>query len=196
MKKYKFILIISLLFTLTGCSVSEIKESVAANKNDKFIKYADENNIDTSNDLASNLNDIADDLLNDPRGFALKYFQKYKMESNFNSKSVEVEYKSNYDGDTYNFITKSDYQQTNAAPRNSISWNKGDELIFDLGELSDHYDRKLAYVLVDNQLLGEKLLRQGLAKIRYVNEANTLYLDTYKEAQAYAQNEKLYLWDN
>ncbi|MCM3318018.1 thermonuclease family protein [Rummeliibacillus stabekisii] len=68
------------------------------------------------------------------------------------------------------------------------------ELIFDAGDKLDKYDRKLAYVRIDGQLLGTKLLQSGLAKIRYVNEPNTKYLSTFKKAEKKAKAKSVNLW--
>lgn len=68
------------------------------------------------------------------------------------------------------------------------------ELIFDAGDKLDKYNRKLAYVVVDNKLLGEMLLRQGLAKIRYVEKPNVLFIEPFNTAQKMAQKDKLNIW--
>lgn len=67
-------------------------------------------------------------------------------------------------------------------------------LVFDKGEPKDRYDRFLAYVYVDDQLLQDKLLSEGLAIVRYVNSGGDSYLDELLAAQRKAQEQKLGVW--
>lgn len=77
-----------------------------------------------------------------------------------------------------------------------LSHAKKIELIFDEGDKLDKYDRKLAYVRIDGELLGVKLLERGLAKIRYVEEPNTMYLKEFRAAEKKAKAKRLNLWSN
>lgn len=58
---------------------------------------------------------------------------------------------------------------------------KSVQLLHDVGDKKDHYDRLLAYVFVDGVLLQERLLQEGYAAVRYKYEPNTSL-----EAQLYA----------
>lgn len=76
--------------------------------------------------------------------------------------------------------------------------NNADELRFryDIGNEEDQYGRKLYWIYVDERLLQEALLLEGLAKIRYVDE-KTIRPDTYQmiiAAQKIAQKQKLGIW--
>lgn len=58
----------------------------------------------------------------------------------------------------------------------------------------DNYDRLLAYVFVDGQLYEEMIVREGLARIAYVYEPDTKYMDQLEEAENYAKKNKLGIW--
>lgn len=70
------------------------------------------------------------------------------------------------------------------------------QIIFDTGDRVDKFGRSLGYILIDNELLGVKLLENGLAKIRYVNPPNTMYLEEFEKAENNAKSKKLNLWSN
>lgn len=236
MKKLRNIVVLMVCtMLLSSCNVYSFKEEIHNNKDEKYNEYMLSNDVETDDSL--NLIDIANQLLKDPNDFAITYSKRYieKAKQRLLTTHIRVKYQSNYDGDTYNFITTNDF--TWSDNNQKISWKKGDqivvrtllidtsemkskktkkpeayaeaaknyaekqlrnaeeiELIFDVGSHYDHYGRTLAYVLVDNQLLGEMLLRQGLAKIGYVTKENVMYLSIYKAAQKAAQKQKLNLW--
>lgn len=68
------------------------------------------------------------------------------------------------------------------------------QLEFDETNKTDRYGRLLAYVFVDGMLLQETLVREGLARVAYVKEPNTKYLEELKKAQEKAKNESLGIW--
>lgn len=57
----------------------------------------------------------------------------------------------------------------------------------------DKYDRVLTWVYVDNELLQEKLVKDGYARVRYVYD-DYLYSDKLKEIQRIAKNNKVGIW--
>lgn len=57
----------------------------------------------------------------------------------------------------------------------------------------DKYDRVLAWVFVDDELLQEKLVRGGYARVRYVYD-NYLYSDDLKKIQKDAKQKKVGIW--
>lgn len=65
---------------------------------------------------------------------------------------------------------------------------------FDVGDKVDKYDRYLAYVWVDGQMVNEILVREGLAKVSYVFEPNTKHYNRLIEAENQARNEGLGIW--
>lgn len=69
------------------------------------------------------------------------------------------------------------------------------ELEFDIGQNRDKYGRLLAYVYVDGKMLQEELLKQGLARVAYIYEPNTRYVDSFTEIQKTAQSEGIGIWE-
>lgn len=68
------------------------------------------------------------------------------------------------------------------------------EIMLDRGQATDAYDRLLAYIFVDDQLIQDVLIREGLARVAYVNEPSTTYLQQLQASQEIAQNEELGIW--
>lgn len=66
------------------------------------------------------------------------------------------------------------------------------EIMLDKGERKDHYDRILAYVFVDGELVQDILVKEGLAKVAYVKEPSTKYLKQLQESEKEA---KKVVWD-
>lgn len=65
---------------------------------------------------------------------------------------------------------------------------------YDKGQRQDHYSRQLMYIWCDGELLSKKLLEQGLAKIAYVTEPNTTYLNELQLSEDRAIKNKLGIW--
>lgn len=61
------------------------------------------------------------------------------------------------------------------------------------GERKDKYNRELVFVYIDNELLQEKLISEGFAKIKYVY-AKYEYLDKFIELESNAKSKKVGLW--
>jgi len=71
----------------------------------------------------------------------------------------------------------------------------GEEIQVELGiGERDKYGRLLAYVYHDNQMINKLLLEKGLARVAYVFEPNTKYIDEFNEIQKQAQNEQAGIW--
>lgn len=76
------------------------------------------------------------------------------------------------------------------------------EIMFDKGDKKENTDtmkvarepRLLVYVFVDGELIEDILVREGLARIAYVKEPNTLFLDQLIESETYAKAEKVGIW--
>jgi micrococcal nuclease len=71
--------------------------------------------------------------------------------------------------------------------------NASIELELGIGE-RDKYGRLLAYVYADGKSVQEILLKKGLARVAYVFEPNTKYIDEYREIQSQAQKQALGIW--
>lgn len=68
------------------------------------------------------------------------------------------------------------------------------EVEFDVGQKQDKYQRYLAYIYVDGEMLNDILVREGLAKVAYVYPPNTRYLTELEQSQEAAKAEKLGIW--
>lgn len=70
------------------------------------------------------------------------------------------------------------------------------EVEFDEGPNQDDYDRYLAYVYADDEMINETLVREGLAEVKYVNPPNDTHVDILEAAQKEAQAEKIGIWSD
>ena len=68
------------------------------------------------------------------------------------------------------------------------------EIMFDNGNEKDTYDRFLVYVFVDGELIQDILVREGLARVAYVHEPSTTYLQQLEQSQAHAKQQKIGIW--
>ena len=68
------------------------------------------------------------------------------------------------------------------------------QLLHDVGDKTDHYDRLLAYVFVDGVLLQERLLQEGYAAVRYKYEPNTTLEQQLYAVQEEAKSAKVNIW--
>lgn len=59
----------------------------------------------------------------------------------------------------------------------------------------DKYDRHLVWIFVDNELLQQKLVENGLAEIKYVY-GDYKYLDILNESLEVAKKNKINMWEN
>lgn len=144
-----------------------------------------------------------------------EYF--FNEEKNENKK-IEVIFFSSIDGDTAKFILNEeiikvrflgiDTPETPESPRGEEPyWEEASnftkeklenakiiEIEYDENAAKkDKYDRILAWVWVDGNLLQEELVSAGLAKI-YMLEDNYKYVDLLKQAQINAKNNHLGIW--
>lgn len=67
-------------------------------------------------------------------------------------------------------------------------------IAFDKGAVKDKYDRYLAYVYVDDQLLQGALLANGLGIVRYVDSGGDSYLNDLLAYQKKAEEQKIGVW--
>ncbi|MDM5332527.1 thermonuclease family protein [Ureibacillus composti] len=70
------------------------------------------------------------------------------------------------------------------------------EILFDIGDETDHYGRLLSYVFVDGVLLQEALIKEGYAAVRFIYEPNNTLEEDLKEIQQVAENKKINIWEN
>lgn len=76
---------------------------------------------------------------------------------------------------------------------NAIKKAKSITLEYEPDNLTDKYDRTLAWVFVDGQLLQELLVGEGLAKVDYIY-GNYSYTGDLLVAQSFAEYEKRGVW--
>lgn len=58
----------------------------------------------------------------------------------------------------------------------------------------DNYDRLLAYIWVDGENFNQLMIEEGFARVGYVYEPNTKYLDDFEKAQEQAEEEGENIW--
>lgn len=67
-------------------------------------------------------------------------------------------------------------------------------LVFDKGPQKDNYGRFLAYVFVDNNLLQQLLVQEGLARVTNIQSENQLYLSILNDTQESVKQTKKGIW--
>ncbi|WP_299092947.1 thermonuclease family protein [uncultured Metabacillus sp.] len=67
------------------------------------------------------------------------------------------------------------------------------ELELDIGE-RDKYGRLLAYLYVNDEMVNQLLLEKGLARVAYVFEPNTKYVDKFYKIQKHAMAKGIGIW--
>ncbi|AUZ26536.1 endonuclease [Bacillus subtilis] len=118
--------------------------------------------------------------------------------------TIKVSYNGNVDTVRYLLIDTPETKKPHscvqpygedASKRNKELVNSGKlQLEFDKGDRRDKYGRLLAYVYVDGKSVEETLLQEGLARVAYVYEPNTKYIDQFKKDEQEAKSEKLSIW--
>ncbi|MCM3008539.1 endonuclease YokF [Bacillus subtilis] len=118
--------------------------------------------------------------------------------------TIKVSYNGNVDTVRYLLVDTPETKKPNscvqpygedASKRNKELVNSGKlQLEFDKGDRRDKYGRLLAYVYVDGKSVQETLLKEGLARVAYVYEPNTKYIDQFKKDEQEAKSEKLSIW--
>lgn len=58
----------------------------------------------------------------------------------------------------------------------------------------DKYDRLLAYIWVDDVNFNLHMIEKGFARVAYVYEPNTKYIDDFRKAEKQAKKNKLNIW--
>ncbi len=65
----------------------------------------------------------------------------------------------------------------------------------DASDKLDKYNRELVWVFVDNKLLQEEIVKEGLGKVYYIY-GDYKYLDELYNAEKYAKKNKLNIWED
>ncbi|MCM0626463.1 thermonuclease family protein [Lysinibacillus sp. OL1_EC] len=143
-----------------------------------------------------------------------------QVEEKTGNKRFEIDYIKAYDGDTIQATINGEKRKIRLLMVDTpeMNYNKGGaqpyaeeakeytinllerankiEAVYDVGPETDNYDRLLAYVFVDDVLLQESLLNEGLAVVRYIHKPNNTFEDAFGAIQQKAQNAKLNIWSH
>ena len=72
---------------------------------------------------------------------------------------------------------------------------EGDIVTLEVGNPErDRYDRLLAYIWIDNVNFNQLMIEKGFARVGYVYEPNTKYLNEFRKAEGKAQDEGENIW--
>lgn len=118
--------------------------------------------------------------------------------------TIKVKYKGNVDTVRYLLVDTPESKKPDSCvqPYGEDASKRNKELVsdgklqmeFDKGDHRDKYGRLLAYVYVDGKSVQETLLKEGLARVAYVYEPNTKYIDQFKKDEQEAKSDKLSIW--
>ncbi|MDS9997439.1 thermonuclease family protein [Bacillus atrophaeus] len=118
--------------------------------------------------------------------------------------TIKVKYNGNVDTVRYLLVDTPESKKPDSCvqPYGEDASKRNKELVsdgklqmeFDKGDHRDKYGRLLAYVYVDGKSVQETLLKEGLARVAYVYEPNTKYIDQFKKDEQEAKTEKLSIW--
>lgn len=151
--------------------------------------------------------------------------QNYEITPNYaelqtGNKLYEVDFVKANDGDTFSVkvdgktervrllmvdTPEMNYKENNPQPYaeeakdftiNILENAKKIELLHDVGDKADHYDRLLAYVFVDGVLLQERLLEEGYAAVRFIYKPNNTLEDDFYHIQQKAEQAKSNIWEH
>lgn len=72
---------------------------------------------------------------------------------------------------------------------------KGKKVYVEKGKKDrDKYNRLLAYIWLDGENINKTMVQKGYARIAYVSQPNTKYLNSFKNAEETAKKEKRKIW--
>ncbi|QVN25896.1 thermonuclease family protein [Bacillus halotolerans] len=118
--------------------------------------------------------------------------------------TIKVKYKGNVDTVRYLLVDTPESKKPDSCvqPYGEDASKRNKELVsdgklqmeFDKGDHRDKYGRLLAYVYVDGKSVQGTLLKEGLARVAYVYEPNTKYIDQFRKDEQEAKSEKLSIW--
>lgn len=141
-----------------------------------------------------------------------------QVEEKTGNKRFDVDYIKAYDGDTIQTTINGKKRKIRLLMVDTpeMNYNKGEaqpyaeeardytikllehakkiEAVYDVGPETDHYDRLLAYVFIDDVMLQESLLKEGLAAVRFIHKPNNTFEDEFRDIQQDAEKEKLNIW--
>ena len=143
-----------------------------------------------------------------------------EVEEKTGNERFTVEFIKAYDGDTIQAMVDGEKQKIRLLMVDTpeMNYQKGDpqpyaqeamdytielmenankiEAVYDVGPKTDKYDRLLAYVFVDDVLLQESLLNEGLAAVRFIHKPNNTFEAAFRDIQQRAQEDKQNIWSH
>lgn len=206
---------LSLSFSLAACGSDSASTDKSDSDKAKTTQQEEKGAKETKADTQAN--DKSNNDKNEKAENASKKDSSDKKTSDNKKKLVDVTLNRTVDGDTikvnykgevktvrYLLVDTPETKKPNscvqpygedASARNKQLVNEGKlQLEFGKGDRTDKYGRMLAYVYVDGKSVQETLLKEGLARVAYVYEPNTKYLDTYKKDEQAAKDKDLKIW--
>lgn len=112
-----------------------------------------------------------------------------------NTVSVTVRYLLTDTPESVHPTKKAQPYSKEASNRNSeLLYSNTVRIQFDVGNKVDKYGRLLAYVFVGDKMVQEILIREGYARVAYIEAPNTTYLKTLQVAEESAKAKKLKVW--
>ncbi|WP_233269587.1 thermonuclease family protein [Alteribacillus sp. YIM 98480] len=84
-------------------------------------------------------------------------------------------------------------KEASAFAKEHLSVNKEVEIEIDTS-IRDNYDRFLAYVWVEDEMYNKMILEEGLARVAYIIEPNTRYVDEFRDIEEEAKEKEKGIW--
>lgn len=221
--RFKFIGLIIVLL-LSGCSDAPSEEEISEAITEVVKQEVNKAVEQTVGTVKEEGKQKAQDLLEEGTGKLEEWLGEVSLDpsevlkTEGTTQQYKMEYISNFDGDTYTLLflegpnkgQKVKVRQllldssevSKGHPFSSEAQERAQELLesgavtleYDVGDKFDHYQRTLAYIRIDGEHIGTKLIEAGLAYVRYVNPPNTRYLDEFKEAETRAKEKGIGIW--
>ncbi|MGG0777805.1 thermonuclease family protein [Bacillus rugosus] len=194
MKKVLASMIAVLSITLSACGSNHAEKSHSdSNKTEQASHdtLSNENNQPEQKDGKSHLKDH-------------KKLVDVTLDKVVDGDTIKVRYNGNIDTVRYLLIDTPETKKPDscvqpygedASKRNKELVSSGKlQLEFDKGDRRDKYGRLLGYVYADGKSVQETLLKEGLARVAFVYEPNTKYIDQFTKDEQVAKSEKLLIW--
>ena len=150
---------------------------------------------------------------------AVAYFFNIDLSTDVKEGQIPVELVQTIDGDTIQVMIDGEKRNIryllidtpeidhknpgNTEPFAVEARDRNDELLrsgqvtieFDEGDREDKYGRLLAYIYVDGKSVQQTLLSEGYARVAYVFEPNTRYIDEFNKAEKQAKDAQKGIWE-
>ncbi|ATO29050.1 endonuclease [Bacillus atrophaeus] len=206
--------VLSLSFSLAACGSDSASTDKTDSDSSKTTQQEDKGAKETKTENQSNdksVNDNKKESKNtskkdssDKKTSDKKKLVDVTLNKTVDGDTIKVDYKGKVETVRYLLVDTPETKKPNAcvqpygedaSERNKELVNSGKlQLEFDEGDRTDKYGRMLAYVYVDGKSVQETLLKEGLARVAYVYEPNTKYIDQFKKDEQEAKSEKLSIW--